>query len=96
MALGTSWNWDWGPVEWDENELCCRVGSAASPHRWRGAQPPPRDGACSLDQVRQMQDKRIKLSMIDSLGVVGDMVGQEAGSGLWSGVSGVPGHFHQP
>ena len=38
-----------------------------------------------------MQDNRIKL--ICSLGVAGDMVGQEAGSGLWSGVSGVPGPF---
>jgi len=26
-----------------------RVGSAASPHRWRGAQPPARDGACPPD-----------------------------------------------
>ena len=37
---------------------------------------------------------RIKLSMICSLGVAGDMVGQEARSGLWSGVAGVPGQFH--
>ena len=31
--------------------------------------------------------------MFFSLGLAGDMVGQEAGSGLWSGVSGVPGEL---
>ena len=31
--------------------------------------------------------------MLFSLGLAGDMVGQEAGSGLWSGVSGVPGEL---
>ena len=40
------------------------------------------------------EESRIKLLIFCSLGVAGDMVGQEAGSGLWSGVSGVPGHFH--
>ena len=35
----------------------------------------------------------ISTNMLFSLGLAGDMVGQEAGSGLWSGVSGVPGEF---
>ena len=75
----------------------CVAGSGVQPRRFTGGEGhnhqrgPETEHAHLTRCSSQMQDNRIKL--ICSLGVAGDMVGQEAGSGLWSGVSGVPGPF---